>query len=140
MRRSDLFVWETGLLQNLVGRLEGVGLGEGRDEWCWRPEEGGGFSVNSCYKLVERLFLIDDNIPEGDECVLNVKASKNCVLCGRVEETALHLFLHCEVVLKVLHLFLHWLQFNFLIPHNLFAHFECWYYEATFRRIRWGFS
>jgi len=40
--------------------LEGVVLGEGRDEWRWRVEDEGGFSVNSCYKILERLFLIED--------------------------------------------------------------------------------
>lgn len=125
------------------------------------------FSVNSCYKLLVRLFFIDDNIPEGEErvfgyiwkCqalskvlvfawtmlldriptkvnlaargVLNRETSKNCVLCGRVEETTSHLFLHCEVVMKVLRRVMSWFQFNFSIPHNLFAHFECWYYEVT---------
>jgi len=110
--------------------------------------------VNSCYKLLERLFLIDYNIPKGEErvfgylwkClallkvlvfiwtmlldriptrvilvsrgVLNVEASKNCVLCGRVKETALHLFLHCEVVLKVWQKVMCWPQLNFLLPHE----------------------
>jgi len=33
--------------------------------------------------------------------VLNADASKSCVFCGRMEETAPHIFLHCEVVAKV---------------------------------------
>jgi hypothetical protein len=32
-------------------------------------EGEGGFSVNSCYKILERLFLIEDNIPESEERV-----------------------------------------------------------------------
>jgi hypothetical protein len=32
-----------------------------------------------------------------------------------------------------------WLQFNFLIPQNLFVHFECWFNEATSKKIRRGF-
>jgi hypothetical protein len=71
--------------------------------------------------------------------VLNGEESKNCVLCGRVEETVLHLFLHCEVVTEVWRRVMSWLQFNFLIPHNLFAHFECWYHEVKSRKVRRGF-
>jgi hypothetical protein len=132
-------------------------LREGSDEWCWKPEEGGAFSVNSCYKLLKRVFLIEDNIPDGDaqvfgylwKCktpsnvlaiawtilleriptrvnlayrgVLNVEESRNCVLCRRVEETALHLFLHCEVVLKVWQWVMSGLHFHFVIPQSFFT-------------------
>jgi hypothetical protein len=150
-------------------------LREGSDEWCWKPEERGGFSVTSCYKLLERLFLIEDNIPDGDahvfsylwKCktpskvlaiawtmlldriptrvnlayrgVLNVEESRNCLLCRRVEETTLHLFLHCEVVLKVWQRVMFGLHFHFVIPHNLFSHFDCSYYEAPSLKMRRGF-
>lgn len=32
-------------------------------------EGGRGFSVNSCRKLLERLFLIEDNLSGDEECV-----------------------------------------------------------------------
>lgn len=55
--RRELFVWEGAL------------LGEGRDKWLWRPEGGRAFSVNSYRKLLERLFLIEDNLSGDEECV-----------------------------------------------------------------------
>jgi hypothetical protein len=45
--------------------------------------------------------------------------------CAGGEETSAHIFLHCEVVMKEWKKVM-WLNFNFLIPHNLFVHFECW--------------
>jgi hypothetical protein len=87
--------------------------------------------------------MLLDRIPTRENLasrgVLNVEASNICVLCGRVEETTLHLFLHCEVMLKVWKRVMCWLNFHFAIPQNLFSHFECWYYEATSLKIRWGF-
>jgi hypothetical protein len=32
-----------------------------------------------------------------------------------------------------------WLRFNFLIPHNLFVHLECWSEEARGKKMRKGF-
>jgi len=57
-------VWETELVDNLVVMLEGIVIGEGRDESGWRPEGGGCFSANPCYKQLERLFLLDGNLSE----------------------------------------------------------------------------
>jgi hypothetical protein len=123
LQRRDLFVWEVELHWC---------WGRERDEWCWRPRGGRFFAWTM---LLDR---IPTRVHLASRGVLNVEASNNCVLCGKVEETTLHLFF-CEVVLKVWQRVMCWLQFNFLIPHNLFAHFECWYYEATSRRIRRGF-
>lgn len=53
-----------------LGGFVGRGVGGGRErEWGWRPEGGRVFSVNSCYKLLERLFLIDVNLSEDEERV-----------------------------------------------------------------------
>lgn len=131
--------------------------------------------MNSCYKLLERLFLIDVNLSEDEEhvfgylwrcrvpskvlafawtllldCipttvklgirgVLNADASKTCVFCGRLEETALHLFLSCEVVTRLWQKVMQWLQFNFITPHNLWAHFLCWSNTASTKKLRHGF-
>jgi len=32
-----------------------------------------------------------------------------------------------------------WLWFNFLIPHNLFVHLECWSGEARGKKMQKGF-
>lgn len=41
--RKKLFVWETEISQNLLGRLNDVRLVEGDDEWVWRRGDGGFF-------------------------------------------------------------------------------------------------
>jgi len=69
--------------------------------------------------------------------VLNEEASKSCVVCGREEETASHLFLHCDVVMRIWQRMMCWLEFHFL--NNLFVHFECWLNEATSKKLRRGF-
>lgn len=68
-----------GVLQNLMGMLEGVVLGEGRDTRGWRSEEGGEFTMNSCYEVLERLFLVDNNMPVTLEKLSCVKGVGICL-------------------------------------------------------------
>lgn len=60
--RRELFAWEKELLQSLFLRLEGVELREGDDCWWWKPEEGGIFSVKSCYSILQRLRLVEGGL------------------------------------------------------------------------------
>lgn len=71
--------------------------------------------------------------------VLNADASKSCVFCGRMEETILHLFLHCEVVAKVWQKIMRWLQLKVTTPHNLLVPFLCWTNEARNKKTKNGF-
>jgi len=64
-RERRVGIW-CGEESSLCG--EGALLGEGRDKWGWRPEGGRAFSVNSCCKLLERLFLIEDHLSQVEEC------------------------------------------------------------------------
>jgi len=61
--------------------------------------------------------------------------SSVCVLCGNVEETTNHLFLHCNVVSVIWRKVLDWLNINFITPHNLFSHFACWSTLSNSRRL-----
>jgi hypothetical protein len=47
----------------------------------------------------------------------------NCVLCGLVEESALHLFLHCEKTALVWYAIMKWLGLVIIVPHNLISSF-----------------
>jgi hypothetical protein len=67
----------------------------------------------------------------GDPCV--------CVLCGEMEETTSHLFLHCEVTLLIWRKVLNWLDINFITPQNLLLHFACWNGEVISRNLRKAF-
>jgi len=61
-----------------------------------------------------------------------------CVLCGRREETAILLFLHCEVVAKVWLKVLNWVNVKFITPPTLGTHLDCWFNEASSKRVRKG--
>lgn len=60
-------------------------------------------------------------------------------LCGSGEETSSHIFLHCEVMLRVWEKVLQWLNFNFFIPPNLFVHFECCSSEVWNKKLCKGY-
>jgi hypothetical protein len=64
----------------------------------------------------------------------------NCDFCSDGEETSAHIFLHCKVVMKVWEKVFQWLNFNFLIPNNLFVHFECWSVEVQSKKLRKGYQ
>jgi hypothetical protein len=58
--------------------------------------------------------------------ILDPSESLTCVLCNRIDESALHLFLHCDVASVVWLRLMRWLDPFFIIPPNLFIHWECW--------------
>ena len=58
--------------------------------------------------------------------VLNLEVSTLCVLCNGAEESSTHLFLHCDVASLVWSKLMLWLDCHFVIPPNLFVHWECW--------------
>jgi hypothetical protein len=69
--RCDLFVWELALLQDLLGRIvvfEEVGE---CDYWVRKLDNGGCFSVKSCYSLLERFEAGDSVIGGVENRVLN---------------------------------------------------------------------
>jgi hypothetical protein len=70
-------------------------------------------------------------LPTGEPCI--------CVLCGNMEETTSHLFLHCEVALLIWRKVLNWLGINFITPQSLLVHFACWSGEVNSRYLRKAF-
>jgi hypothetical protein len=70
--------------------------------------------------------------------VLPLEAPLACVLCESGEETSNHLFLHCSVASTVWMKISNWLDFNFLIPPNLFTHCLCWNGWERNKKVRRG--
>jgi len=70
--------------------------------------------------------------------VIGPEDSKVCVLCNNLDESSLHLFLHREVASIVWCKLMRWLDILFIIPHNFFVHWECWYGEDRNKKVREG--
>lgn len=58
--------------------------------------------------------------------VLHPKEPTFCVMCNTREESSVHLFFHCKVASEVWSRLMSWVDYHFLIPPNLFIHWECW--------------
>ena len=50
----------------------------------------------------------------------------NCVHCTDFSESTSHLFFHCDLSRNVWLSLMSWLDLNFIMPPNLFVHWECW--------------
>jgi hypothetical protein len=57
----NLFAWEHELLHELLVEVPMVPPSVEKDEWYWRPGEGGIFTVNSAYKFLGGLFSEDSS-------------------------------------------------------------------------------
>jgi hypothetical protein len=70
--------------------------------------------------------------------VLPMEGSLSCEFCGGSEESAIHLFLHCELASAVWLELMRWVGGEYLIPPNLFIHWECWRAAGRNKKIRKG--
>lgn len=70
--------------------------------------------------------------------IMGMEDSKRCVFCDGEDESAVHLFLHCAFTSKVWREVMGWLNFNFIIPPNLFTHALCWSREVRSKFLRRG--
>lgn len=66
-------------------------------------------------------------------------ASRGCVFCGNVEESTIHLFLHCQVISQVWGKIWSWLGVEFLVPPNSFIQLECLLAGARYKLSKKGF-
>lgn len=53
-------MWELELLQELREGLVGVVVGEGEDVRWWKSDDGGVFTVKSCYFALEKLRILEE--------------------------------------------------------------------------------
>lgn len=87
--------------------------------------------------------MILNRIPTKDNLalrnVLPPEASTLCVMCNVKEESALHLFLHCDVAVLVWRTLMMWLNCSFLTPPNFFVQWECWSVGGNSKKVTKGF-
>jgi len=57
--RRRLFVWEEGLLNDLILDLNGFEISQGEDEWRWNLENHGVFTVSSTYKKLANIVIVE---------------------------------------------------------------------------------
>jgi hypothetical protein len=51
--RRKFFVWEEGILQELMDLLALVRMSDANDRWIWNPGNEDGFSVKSAYVFLD---------------------------------------------------------------------------------------
>lgn len=160
--RRKLFVWEEGLRNELRLDLQGFVKSQGEDEWYWKLEDRGCFTVGSLYKKLALGVLVENERGEEENRVfaqiwkspapskvvalswkgllnrlptrvnlirrnaLPQHGNSRCVFCNEVDESTNHLFLHCKVTWRIWAKVQNWLEVNFIMPSNLFAHWRCW--------------
>jgi hypothetical protein len=82
---------------------------------CPSPSKVSAFAWQLLHdRLPTRINLIRRRIiePDGDNL---------CIFCGECPESSLHLFVYCQVAIKVWVGVFQWLDLPFTLPHNLFS-------------------
>jgi hypothetical protein len=82
--------------------------------------------------------LLLDRIPSKGNLEIRPDESPNYLWCVSERETSTHLFLHCEMARGVWLRLMRWKNHFFLIPPNLFIHWECWSAGGYHKKSRRG--
>lgn len=86
--------------------------------------------------------ILLNHIPTKDNLslrnILSPEVSRSCLLCDEREESAIHLFLHCKVASGVWLEVIRWFGSSFIMPPNIFIHWECWSGIHRNKKIRRG--
>lgn len=69
---------------------------------------------------------------------LSPEDGSNCIWCTTGRESSTHLFLHCVFAYDIWLSLMRWTNQFFLIPPNLFIHWECWSAGGYHKKIRRG--
>lgn len=70
--------------------------------------------------------------------IITTDEAMGCGWCERSEESTLHLLLHCDLASRVWLKLMLWIDGVFLIPPNLFLHWECWGEWDRNKKVRKG--
>ena len=101
----------------------------------WRGKAPGKMLAFSWTLLFDR---IPTEVNLDKRRLMGTEDSKRCVFCDGDDESVVHLFLHCDVTSKVWRKLMCWLNFNFIMPLNLFIHALCWSREVRSKMLRRG--
>lgn len=146
--QSDVWRWnleEDGAftVESAYNNLEGLVLGE----VLWSEEEKWVFeklwknpAPSKVVAFTWKAFLnrIPSKVNLAVRNILDPGEPLTCVLCNRIDESALHLLLHCEVASVVWLRLMRWLDRFFILPPNLFIHWECWNGGESNKNVRKG--
>jgi hypothetical protein len=101
----------------------------------WRSKAPGKVLAFSWMLLLDR---IPTKANLAKRRLLGMDDPKRCVFCDVEVETAVHLFLHCDVVSKVWREVMRWFDVNLITPPNLVIHALCWSREVYSKKLRRG--
>ena len=149
-QEEDVWWWrleENGsfTVKSMFTKLEGLILGESPLSYANRRVLSRIWKTDAPSKVMAFSWkLLLNRIPSKDNLssrrVILPESSLDCVLCDREVESAIHLFLHCEVAMKVWDRVMRWLGLNFLTPPNLFILWENWGGASNNKKVRKGFQ
>ncbi|GAU37888.1 hypothetical protein TSUD_395720 [Trifolium subterraneum] len=154
--KTSLDLLDQDLLSDLIESLRQVNLSSTEDQWCWRHEIGGSFSIKSAYLVLEdkarlqrplpRIDFINlarDRIPTRQNLhrrrVLVGATDSSCVFCGAVEESVDHIFVSCDRISSVWYRVSRWLGVEYVSPNSIMQVFESFFGLGVGCRVRLGF-
>ncbi|GAU28852.1 hypothetical protein TSUD_21890 [Trifolium subterraneum] len=143
--RRRLFVWEDELLLSLRDVLPmGLAFSEVEDEWLWRLEDDGMFSVSSVYRHLSCVFSPASVLYDHELRVLyhiwKSLAPSKVIAFSWKDESGLHLFLLCDLAGQIWKAIFRWLNLVIVLPPNLFMMFDCFLGAAPNKKIRKGYG
>ena len=144
---EDRWTWkleDNGIysMKSVYLKLEGVVLHED----VWGVEEKQVFENTwkspTPTKVIAFSWMVLNRVPTRDNLALRnalpPKVSSLCALCNLKEEPVTHIFLHCDVASLVWTSLMKWFDCCFLIPPNLFVHWECWSVGGSANKVTKG--
>jgi hypothetical protein len=105
-------------------------------KYMWKCEAPSKVCAFSWQLLLDRIQTKDNLLRRR---IIQVEQGQ-CVICGGVSETALHLFLHCKIATKIWYDIMRWLGFVIILPHNLASSLAMLIHSARSKKEKVGLS